>query len=117
MALGDVDVKDQSVFLDGEPGLGQAAAQQPCACGQPLQFAHIGIRAFVNCFQAGLFEQAVKDRLAPELGPCRKELDHQHVRVPVHDQAGQAIGFGMDEPVGVGAFCRMPGNPHRYGCS
>jgi hypothetical protein len=112
VASGDVQRQAPVVFADAQLG-GAVAAQPAGGLRQALKRAHTGIRALVEAAEPGGAQQGVGDHVLPALDAAGGELRHQRVGVAVDDQAGQAIGFAMDQAQAVTADVEQLARAHR----
>src|SRR5262249_16912862 len=108
LALLDVDAEVEPVLDDRAARRVAVAAREADAGGQRLELAHLGVGALEDRLRRGELRERVEDRVAPALDARGEELRHQHVRVAVDDQAGQAVGLAVHQAQRVGvAPCRQ----------
>ena len=75
------------------------------ASGRPGKSSASAIRSSTwtrKCFVPSRSAEQVEDRADPLVDPQAEDLDREDVVEPVDDQAGEAVGLGVDDPVGVG---------------
>jgi hypothetical protein len=75
-------------------GLGSTAIER-------LLLADVLLREIVEACLGKVDPERIHDEGALPEHPGREELDHQRVAEPIHHQAAQSIGLGMNEAVSV----------------
>ncbi len=92
--------KIQPIFADEQRCGRRTAPQQTVDRFQALFGAHAGVGTLNDTGGAQFFGQQVGQQgFAPVYAGCQT-LQHQVIAVLIHDEAGQAIGLGVNEAIG-----------------
>jgi hypothetical protein len=101
---------------------GHLAVREHHFLGQPLEGAHLRIVAQEDATRLQQFHEQFDDQVAVRVGALRQGLDHEHVRVAIHDERREQVRLAVHEthgrPVEVQAFAhcdrrREPAAPER----
>ncbi len=97
VTTGDVHLHGDAVLVDDDVFFGRIAMQPAGGGLQAFELAHVGIGTLENARAAGGFDEGMDDGLAPFVAAGASELHDDGVAVLVGDEAGQTVGFGMDQ--------------------
>src|SRR5688572_15689353 len=75
-----------------------AASEHTAVRRQAFFVPRPALRTIVNALRPAQLGQELDDSRTPRFRAGRRELAHEIRPIPVHDQPGQAVGFGEDEP-------------------
>jgi hypothetical protein len=105
--LQQIDAKLDAIFLNDQRLRRRGPAGDAVEAGQPFLFAHVRIRPLHDALRLPELVQRCQDRLFLAFNAHRERLHHQKIAVFVDDEAGQAVGLGVDQAVGGGGWFQV----------
>ena len=102
---GKMNVKAE-VLLPNFDRFDRRAVEQALKRGQSLLFPRRKVRFFEDRFGPDIFPQMIQDRRLEAFDPQGRNLKDENGPVPVDDQAGDPVAFGVDQPAGVGRIAK-----------
>ena len=100
LAVLHVHAEDDAVLLHLHQ-VGHLAAQEARGLLHALQAAHRHVAALPDAHGLDDLHQKIGDHVLDALDAQRQALQHQHVRILIHHQARQEVGFGVDQAAAV----------------